>query len=90
MCEIDQTSEETTLIANIRKGLNKKFDLHSKGIGDSKIGIEEFNGFINSDDTYYEVEGLCISLCDWITNKFNVYCNYSLIDTGYEIVIEVI
>ena len=90
MCEIDQTSKEMTLISNIRKGLKNKFDLHSEIIGDSKIGIEEFNGFINSDDTYYEVEGLCISLCDWITNKFDVDCNYSLIYTGYEIVIEVI
>ena len=90
MCEIDQTSEGTTLITNIIRGLKKKFDLHSEIIGDSKIGIEEFNGFINSDDTYYEVEGLCISLCDWIMNKFNVYCDYSLIDTGYELVIEVI
>lgn len=90
MQDNDKTSEEMTLISNIRKGLKNKFDLHSEIIGDSKIGIEEFNGFINSDDTYYEVEGLCESLCDWIMNKFNVYCNYSLIDTGYELVIEVI
>ena len=86
MCEIDQTSEEMTLISNIRKGLKNKFDLHSEIIGNSKIGIEEFNGFIVNDNTYYEVEGLC----DWIMNKFDVYCDYEILEEGYKIVIQII
>ena len=89
MCEIDQTSEETTLIANIRKGLKKKFDLHSEMIGDSKLGIEEFNGYIDSDNKYYDVEGLCEDLCKWIGYKFDVDCDYSILNQGYEIILEI-
>lgn len=90
MQDNDQTSEEKTLISNIRKGLKKKFDLDSELIGEGKIGIEEFNGYIVSDDKYKDTEELAETLCEWVIERFNTYCDYSLIDMGYEIVIEVI
>ena len=89
MTESDQTTKDEELIDAIQEKLRSKFKLETEYIGDNKLGIEEFNGYIDSDNKYYDVEGLCEDLCKWIGDKFDVDCNYSILDSGYEIILEI-
>lgn len=90
MTESDQITKDKELIEDIRGKLRSKFKLETEYIGDGKLGINEFNGYINSDEYYEDIEGLAESLCDWLRIKFDNDFDYQLINEGYEITIQVI
>ena len=90
MTEEDQFTKDKELINTIRQGLREEFDIESEYVGDSRIGISEFDGYINSDEHYEDIEGLAESLCDWLRIRFDNDFTYELLSEGYEFIISVI
>jgi hypothetical protein len=74
-------------LEQIKGELNKNYRLGLEIKGD-KLVTEKFNGYINSDDTYLEIERKAIMVCDYITENYDYFSDYSIL-SGYELVIEV-
>lgn len=74
---------------DIKERLEKKFYLKSC-IKGNKLCFDEFNGYIVDDEEYEKVENLCESICDLIQEDYDCFCDYSILDSGYEFVIEII
>lgn len=90
MTEEDQITKEELLIEDIRGKLRNKFKLETEYIGDGKLGIEEFNGYINTEIKYENIESLGESLCDWLRIRFDNDFDYELLSYGHELVLEII
>lgn len=75
-------------LEKIKGELNRNYRLGLEIKGD-KLVAEKFNGYINSDDTYLEIERKAIMACDYITENYDYFSDYSILDGGYEFVIEV-
>ena len=90
MTEDCQHTNDKELINTIRQALREGFDIETEYIGEGKIGIEEFNGYINSDDKYEDIESLGDSICNWLSNRFDNDFDYSLLESGYELIIFII
>lgn len=74
-------------LKNIVEDLKCKFDLDFE-IKGNKIHNGEFNGYINEDERYEDVQELCENLCYYIEMEYDCFTDYSLIDEN-EIVIEI-
>ena len=70
--------------------LKNKFDLHSEVIGDNKLGIEEFNGYIDSEKQFEIIEDLAENLCGWLRKRHDNDFDYELLSEGYELTIIVL
>ena len=90
MTEECQHTKEETIISKIREELRRKFAIDTEYIGDGKLGIEEFNVYIDSEEQFDIIEGLGESLCEWLRIKFDNDFDYELINEGYEITIQII
>ena len=90
MTESDQTTKDEELIEKIRQGLNDEFDIESDCIDSSRIGISEFNGYINSEEHYEDIEGLAENIVEWLRQRFENDFTYELLVNGYELVLQVI
>lgn len=90
MTESDQFTKDKDLINNIRHKLEVEFDIHSDILEDNKIGIEEFNGYIDDDEKYEDIEALGNSICNCLRERFDNDFDYSLLESGYELAIQVI
>lgn len=90
MTEECQHTKEETIINKIREELRRKFDIETEYIGDGKLGIEEFNGYINTENKYEDIEGLGESLCDWLRIRFDNDFTYEVLVDGYELILQVI
>lgn len=76
-------------IKNITKELEERFDLNSD-IEDGYILINEFDGKINGN-TYEVYEDLAISICRWITKKYDLDCDYKILEfEDYDMAFEII
>ena len=75
-------------MTELRNDLKRKFDLVGE-IKGNRLCFDEFNGYIVSDDRYCEVEDLCKSICERIQDKYDCFCDYSLLDEEYEFIIEI-
>ena len=87
MTEEDQTTKEELLIDTIQEELRSKFKLETEYIGDGKLGIEEFNGYINAEIKYEDMESLGESLCDWLRQRHDNDFDYELLSYGHELTI---
>lgn len=90
MTESDQITKDKELIEDIRGKLRNKFSIETECIGDGKLGIEEFNGYIDSEEQFDIIEDLAENLCGWLRIKFDNDFDYQLINEGYEITIQII
>ena len=90
MTESDQHTNDKELMSDIKKKLRNKFNIRTEYIGDGKLGIEEFNGYIDSEEHYEDIESLGDSICNWLRIKFDNDFDYSLLESGYELTIQVI
>ena len=90
MTEECQHTKEETIISKIREELRRKFNIDTEYIGDGKLGIEEFNGYIDSEEQFDIIGDLGESLCEWLRIKFDNDFDYRLMDEGYEITIQII
>ena len=90
MTEECQHTKEETIINKIREELRRKFDIDTEYIGDGKLGIEEFNGYIDSEEQFDIIEDLGESLCEWLRFKFDNDFTYELLVDGYELILQVI
>lgn len=90
MTEECQHTKEEAIISKIREELRRKFNIDTEYIGNGKLGIEEFNGYIDSEGQFDIIEGLGESLCEWLRIKFDSDFDYQLINEGYEITIQII
>ena len=88
-CQHTKDKEEI-IINNIQEELRRKFDIETEYIGDGKLGIEEFNGYIDSEEQFDIIEDLAENLCGWLRIKFDNDFDYQLINEGYEITIQII
>ena len=68
--------------------LRRKFDIELK-IRENKLYYNNFNGYMENDDTYNEMQKMCEDICDYIEEKYECFTDYSILDEGYEFVIEV-
>ncbi|MBS5307761.1 hypothetical protein [Clostridium sp.] len=81
-------------LQEIIKHLKGKFDLEYTIINDKisdKIAIEGIYEYLNFTYCYdnSEIENLATEICDCITSKYDCYCDYSILDMGYELTIVV-
>jgi hypothetical protein len=90
MTEEDQTTKEEMLISIIQEELVHNFNLETEYIGEGKLGIEEFNGYIDTEIKYEDIESLGESLCDWLRQRHDNDFSYELLSEGYELTIIVI
>lgn len=90
MTENDQITKDKELIEDIRGKLRSKFKIETEYIGDSKLGIEEFNGYIDTEIKYEDMESLGENLCDWLRIRFDDDFTYEVLSEGYELVLQVI
>lgn len=72
----------------IAKKLMRKYDLKTE-VRDNKIYCDESDRYIKNDDTYCEIESLCTDSCDLIQKEYDCYCDYSILYSGYEFVLEI-
>lgn len=87
MTEECQHTKEETIINKIREELRRKFDIDTEYIGDGKLGIEEFNGYIDSEEQFDIIEDLAESLCDWLRKRHDNDFDYELLSQGHELII---
>ena len=90
MTEECQHTKEEAIINKIREELRRKFNIETEYIGDGKLGIEEFNGYIDSEEQFDIIEDLADSLCEWLRIKFDNDFDYEVLSEGYEITIQII
>ena len=90
MTEEDQFTKDKELINTIRQALREGFDIETEYIGDGKLGIEEFNGYINSEEHYEDIEGLAENIVEWLRQRFDNDFDYELLSQGYELTIIVL
>ena len=90
MTEECQATKDKLLIEEIQGELRSKFNIETEYIGDGKLGIEEFNGYIDSEEQFDIIEDLAENLCGWLRIKFDNDFDYQLINEGYEITIQII
>ena len=90
MTEEDQATKEELLIENIRGELRSNFSIETEYIGEGKLGIDESNNYINTENKYEDIEGLGESLCEWLRFKFDNDFDYELLSQGYELTIIVL
>ena len=88
-CQHTKDKEEI-IINNIQDELINKFSIETEYIGDGKLGIEEFNGYIDSEEQFDIIEDLAENLCGWLRIKFDNDFDYQLINEGYEVTIQII
>ena len=88
--ECQHTTKEEIIINNIQEELINKFSIETEYIGDGKLGIEEFNGYIDSEEQFDIIEDLAENLCGWLRVKFDNDFDYQPINEGYEITIQMI
>ena len=88
-CQHTKDKEEI-IINNIQEELRNKFSIETEYIGDGKLGIEEFNGYIDSEEQFDIIEDLAENLCGRLRIKFDNDFDYQLINEGYEITIQII
>lgn len=88
-CQHTKDKEEI-IINNIQEELRSKFKLETEYMGDGKLGIEEFNGYVDSEEQFDIIEDLAENLCGWLRIKFDNDFDYQLINEGYEITIQII
>lgn len=70
------------------KEIRQKFNLEFK-IKGNKLYCSDFSGYIKNDDTYSKMQKFCEDICDYIEERYECYTDYSILDQGYEFVIEV-
>lgn len=75
-------------VTELSNDLKQKYDLSAE-IKGNKLCFDEFNIYINSDDRYCEIQDLCESICERIQDRYDCFCDYSILDEGYEFIIEV-
>ena len=90
MTEECQATKDKLLIEEIQGELRSKFNIETEYIGDGKLGIEEFNGYINTEIKYEGIKSLGESLCDWLRIRFDNDFDYEVLSEGYELTIEII
>ena len=90
MTEEDQTTKDEELIDTIQEKLRSKFKLETEYIGGEKLGIEEFNGYINTEIKYEDIKSIGEILCDWLRIRFDNDFDYEVLSEGYELTIEII
>ena len=90
MTEEDQATKEELLIENIRGELRSNFSIETEYIGEGKLGIDESNNYINTENKYEDIEGLGESLCEWLRFKFDNDFDYEILSQGYELTIIVL
>ena len=86
-CQHTTKDKEELLIEDIRGELRSKFKLETEYIDDGKLGIEEFNGYVNTEIKYEDMESLGESLCDWLRQRHDNDFDYELLSYGYELTI---
>lgn len=74
-------------LGELKEVFKKEYDLDFK-IGDNKIYCDEFNGYINDDDTYLDIEEFCNGVCDYIERKYDCFTSFEVLGEGYEFIIE--
>ena len=87
MTEERQTTKEEIIINNIQEELRNKFSIETEYIGNGKLGIEEFNGYVNTEIKYEDMESLGESLCDWLRQRHDNDFDYELLSYGHELTI---
>ena len=85
--ECQHTTKEEIIINNIQEELRNKFSIETEYIGDGKLGIEEFNNYINTEIKYEDMESLGESLCDWLRQRHDNDFDYELLSYGHELTI---
>ena len=88
-CQHTKDKEEI-IINNIQEELRNKFSIETEYIGEGKLGIDESNNYINTENKYEDIEGLGESLCEWLRFKFDNDFDYELLSQGYELTIIVL
>lgn len=86
MTEEEQATKEELLIDIIQEELTHSFNLHSESLN-GNIFISEFNGYINTEIKYEDIESLGESLCDWLRQRHDNDFDYELLSQGHELTI---
>ena len=90
MTESDHFTKDKDLIEEVRHRLEVGFDIHSEVLGDGKLGIEEFNGYIDDNERYEDIESLGDSICNWLRKRFDNDFSFDILSQGYELVVQII
>ena len=68
----------------VRRNFNIEFEIR-----ENKLYCSDFSGYIKNDNTYSKMQKFCEDICDYIEEKYECFTDYSILDEGYEFVIEV-
>jgi hypothetical protein len=90
MTEEDQHTKEELLLDKIQEELKGKFNIGTEYIGDGKLGVDEFNGYINTEIKYEDMESLGESLCDWLRQRHDNDFDYDILSQGHELIITIL
>ena len=76
-------------ITEIMEELKARFDIETEYLGDGILAINEFSGYINSEDRYEDIEFLGENIVEKLRILYDYDFDYDILRHGYELTIHI-